>query len=343
MTVALEQVFTHEYFTGSPAFTLVDLFVNVVKPLTAHLDALAVARFLEYAVEQASDLTAAIALLKEVEELVKADPQAPIYINATLANVYTRQQRYFSSEAVLSKCSQLMTERNVVIHQHVNAAYFKAAAALALARGDTAKYAQHSLLHLSYIELDSLSPQQKHTAATALALATALGASVFDIGEALQHPALEALDPKSVLAELLLALSQADIAAYGRVMQRRDVPADVAGSKPFLDVKIRLLALMALVRARPVNARVVTVKALMEALKCSEKETRELVVRGVGSGLLRATVDDQSGTVCFDWVAPRVLDRAQVQELATVFREAASHVKSVSDAAMESVSAHSYP
>ena len=245
-----------------------------------------------------------------------------------------------TAAALLDKCDTLAHSVNQVLANVVLAHLHGAHAKLARAQKDTAGYAQHAILHPTYADLGSAPAAEREELAKDLALAAALSDKHFSLGDCLQHPALAALDPKSALPQLLLALNYADFALFETVMARADLPEEVKQHKRYLELKLRLLALAAFVHAKPSSQRVSDISELATALKCDELETQRVVITAIGSGLVRARIDDVEGKIAFAWVMPRALDRAQLEGLAKSFNTAVSSVADLAQFGLASLAKH---
>ena len=99
------------------------------------------------------------------------------------------------------------------------------------------------------------------------------------------------------------------------------VPALAAADATTLRGKADVCALVALVSNLPPPSRGALPLADIAAAAGTDIDGAErLVMRAVATGVLRATMDGVSSTVCVSWVTPRVLTRAQTGALAARLR-----------------------
>jgi 26S proteasome regulatory subunit N9 len=183
---------------------------------------------------------------------------------------------------------------------------------------DFANYYRTALLYLACIDLKSMSGQERRRRAYYLSLAALVSNSIYNFGELLLHPILDALaqsEDDSWLRDLLFAFNRGDLAAY-------DVLSDHIADNKLLDdnsnhlrQKIYLAALTEAVFRRPPHERTMSFATISQETKVRPEEIEHLIMKALSLGLLRGTIDQVDEVAHITWVQPKVLDMKQVGNL----------------------------
>lgn len=180
---------------------------------------------------------------------------------------------------------------------------------------DFANYYRTALLYLACIDVSSLSPEERHKRAYYLSVAALVSNSIYNFGELLLHPILDALAQSaddSWLRDLLFAYNRGDLAAY-------DVLSDNIISNKLLNdnsihlrQKIYLAALTEAVFRRPPHERTMTFLTISLETKVQPDEIEHLIMKALSLGLLRGSIDEVGEVAHITWVQPKVLDMKQI-------------------------------
>lgn len=200
----------------------------------------------------------------------------------------------------------------------VSAAFYSAQADYYQAQADFASYYRNALLYLACIDVSALTPEERRSRAYDLAIAALASTSIYNFGELLLHPILDALtlsDKDSWLRELLFAFNRGDLAAY-------DVLSGHIGSNPLLAKhrgqlrqKIYLAALTEAVFRRPPHDRAMTFQTIARETKVQPDEIEHLVMKALSLGLLRGNIDQVDEVAHINWVQPKVFDMKQIDNM----------------------------
>ena len=183
---------------------------------------------------------------------------------------------------------------------------------------DFANYYRTSLLYLACIDLSSLSEEERHKRAYYLSIAALVSNSIYNFGELLLHPILDALaqsDEDAWLRKLLFAYNRGDLAAY-------DVLSDNIASNKLLNEhsdhlrqKIYLASLTEAVFRRPPHDRTMSFAVISRETKVRQNEIEHLIMKALSLGLLRGTIDQVEEIAHITWVQPKVLDMKQIENM----------------------------
>ncbi|KAK4099897.1 PCI-domain-containing protein [Parathielavia hyrcaniae] len=211
----------------------------------------------------------------------------------------------------------------------VHAAFYGANADYYQAKADFGLYYRNALLYLACIDIKSLSPAERRSRAHDLALAALVSTSIYNFGELLLHPILDALseqrqggdDDASWLRELLFAFNRGDLAAYEALADRIKSSPLLARHGRQLREKIYLAALTEAVFRRPPHDRAMTFATIAAETKVRPEEIEHLIMKALSLGLLRGTIDQVDEVAHINWVQPKVLDMKQIDNMRARLKE----------------------
>ena len=195
---------------------------------------------------------------------------------------------------------------------------------------DFASYYRNALLYLACIDEKDLTPAERKSRAYDLSIAALISDTIYNFGELLLHPILNALIADDAwLRDLLFAFNRGDLAAY-------DVLAGHISSNPLLSEhrdglrqKIYLAALTEAVFRRPPHDRTMSFQTIAEETKVRPDEIEHLIMKALSLGLLRGSIDQVDEIARINWVQPKVLDMKQVDGMRTRLQEWDSSVNSL--------------
>lgn len=183
---------------------------------------------------------------------------------------------------------------------------------------DFSNYYRTALLYLACIDLSTLSPTERRKRAYYLSVAALVSNSIYNFGELLLHPILDALaqsEDDAWLRELLFAFNRGDLTAYDALSDHIDDNALLDEHSTHLRQKIYLSALTEAVFRRPPHDRAVSFSTIAQETKVRPEEIEHLIMKALSLGLLRGTIDEVDEIAHITWVQPKVLDMKQVGNL----------------------------
>ena len=203
--------------------------------------------------------------------------------------------------------------------------------------GPPEAYYREAIQYLHYTPLDALPAEEQLALATDLSMAALTGDGVYNFGEVVQHPILQCLvgTPNAWLVELMEASAAGDVAAFKAVSTKHaaEIAAQPAltGRAQMVQEKITLLAMVHMIFERPSSERTLRFADIAQRIEMAEDQVELVIMRALSLGLIRGSMDQVDGTVEVTWVMPRVLDAAQLSDLAGRFGEWAVKVSQTKD------------
>ncbi|KIV96230.1 hypothetical protein PV10_00120 [Exophiala mesophila] len=253
---------------------------------------------------------------------------AYVYAITELASVLLRLDEPTQAREQLDK-AQTTLDNFDFVENVVHAAFYRVNADYFQAKGDYTAYYRNSLLYLACIEESELSSKQQQHRAYDLAIAALVSDNIYNFGELLLHPILDALKPphsQSWLRDLLFAFNRGDLAALDRQSNNLSKDATLDNNREFLWQKINLAALTELVFKRPPHDRAMTFKTISHETNVKPDEIEHLIMKALSLGLLKGKIDQVEGIAKINWVQPKVLERSQIDGMRLRLKEWDSNV-----------------
>ncbi|KIV82459.1 hypothetical protein PV11_04572 [Exophiala sideris] len=279
---------------------------------------------------QIKDDTDRSQFLKTLAESVdKPDSEeAHVYTITELASVYLRLGEKSKAREQLDKAQKTLDQFDFV-ENVVHAAFYRINADYFQSEGDYTSYYRNSLLYLACIEESDLTAEQQQHRAYDLAIAALVSDTIYNFGELLLHPILNALKPphpESWLRDLLFAFNRGDLAAFDQMSNNLSKNSTLESHRMFLWQKINLAALTELVFKRPPHDRAMTFKTISQETNVKPDEIEHLIMKALSLGLLRGKIDQVAGIAKINWVQPKVLERTQIEGMRQRLKEWDSNV-----------------
>ncbi|CCM02283.1 uncharacterized protein FIBRA_04370 [Fibroporia radiculosa] len=316
MTLKLAEFFDHPL---SKPYR-VDVFNKFVRDFEARLNQL---RLVEMGVKvskeidnPANHLTFLTDLLSRVN--TEKAPEAHVLLLASLAHAKLLFGDLEGTKTDIDAAWKILDELSGV-DNIVNAAYYGVAADYYKAKAEYAPYYRNSLLYLACIDLaKDLTAEERVVRAHHLAISAFLGETIYNFGELLSHPILDALDntPHDWIKKLLFIFNEGNIGKFEGLSPVFGKEPILHENYPFLRQKICLMALIESVFKRNAYDRTMSFQTIAEETRLPLEEVEHLVMKALSLKLIRGSMDQVDQKAYITWVQPRVLSRDQIAQLA---------------------------
>ncbi|ETN46059.1 uncharacterized protein HMPREF1541_00242 [Cyphellophora europaea CBS 101466] len=266
------------------------------------------------------------ALAKRVD--TPESEEAHVYATTELASVYLRLDEAVKARDQLDQAQKTLDKFDFV-ENVVHASFYRVNADYFSTKGDYTSYYRNSLLYLACISDSDLNSEQQQHRAYNLSIAALVSNEIYNFGELLLHPILDALKAphsQSWLRDLLFAFNRGDLATFDRLSNNLGKDEQLASHKQFLYQKISLAALTELVFKRPPHDRAMTFDTISRETQVKPDEIEHLIMKALSLGLLRGKIDQVAGIAKINWVQPKVLERSQIEGMRVRLKEWDSNV-----------------
>ncbi|KAL4859894.1 26S proteasome non-ATPase regulatory subunit 13 A [Chlorella vulgaris] len=208
-----------------------------------------------------------------------------------------------------------------IVDPQVSASVFYAASLYHKQQKEYAQYYRATLMYLAYVSQDTLPQEFRQALAVDISLAALLGEDVYNFGELLLHPIINALDEGGYgwLHEMLECYNSGDIHRYDDLCAQHAAllngqPALVAHERRLRE-KITILCLMELISSLPPDQRTIALSTVAERTKLPLDGVEFLLMKALALHLVEGVIDQVDGSVQVSWVQPRILTLPQINGL----------------------------
>mmetsp|Transcript_38222 Transcript_38222/g.95678 ORF Transcript_38222/g.95678 Transcript_38222/m.95678 type:complete len:375 (-) Transcript_38222:56-1180(-) len=264
--------------------------------------------------ESEAGIVACVEFLEEADKKLATEKEAVLIIRLEVARRKLQKGDVAACKALMEECQSILNDF-AEVDNIINSSFYLVSSLLHKNLGSAQDFYKNSLLYLAYTPLGSLSDEQKQALAFDLGLAALCGEKIYQFGELLLHPILGALEGTqgAWLVEMLSAFNTGDIGKFEKVSKAHEASikgqAALTNNQQNLREKIRIFALMELLRDIPADSRTVSFKRIAERTALPEEEVELLLMKSLSLSLVKGTISGVDSTVRVMWVQPRVMDR----------------------------------
>ncbi|EIW56758.1 proteasome regulatory particle lid subunit RPN9 [Trametes versicolor FP-101664 SS1] len=298
----------------------VDVFNKFVRDFESRLNQL---RLVEMGVKVSKEIDNPVTHLQFLTDLLERvntekSPEAHVLLLSSLAHAKLLYGDHEGTKNDIDAAWKVLDELSSV-DPSVNAAYYGVAADYYKSKAEYAPYYKNSLLYLACIDpAKDLTAEERLLRAHDLGIAAFLGDTIYNFGELLMHPILDALDstPHEWIKKLLFTFNEGNIGKFEALSPLFPKEPILQENYPFLRQKICLMALIESVFKRGAYDRTMSFQTIAEETHLPLDEVEHLVMKALSLKLIKGSLDQVDQKAQITWVQPRVLSRDQIGQLA---------------------------
>ncbi|KAH7911865.1 hypothetical protein BJ138DRAFT_1149655 [Hygrophoropsis aurantiaca] len=317
LTLKLIEFFDHPL---SKPF-VVDVFERFVRDFEAKLNQLKLVEMGSKVSKEIDNPQTQLAFLTSLLSRIDAEKSQEAYV-LLLANIAHTKLVFGDLEGTKTDMDKAWKTLDQLegVDTSVNASYYKVAADYYKAKAEYAPYYKHSLLYLACVDVSTdLTPEERLLRAHDLGISAFLGDTIYNFGELLMHPILDALDntQHDWIKKLLFTFNEGNIGKFEALAPLFPQEPILEENYPFLRQKICLMALIESVFKRNANDRTMSFQTIAEETRLPIDEVEHLIMKALSLKLIRGSLDQVDQKAQITWVQPRVLSRTQIGDLAS--------------------------
>jgi len=269
-----------------------------------------------------TDKQAAFDFLKKIQTSVKKDKQATIRVTSGLIELHLANKDSNGCCVDIAQIRSMIEETQKEVDDlvgvtPVHAPFYKVSATYLKEVGDYAGYYREALRYLGCEDAQKMTQEEKHVQAMLLGFAALLGEDIYNFGELLAHPILNALKgtDQHWLVDVLYSFNSGDLNKFREYESKWGVWNDIKKNKEALEGKIRLLCLMEIALGRNSKERHISFNEIAKKALIDVSKVEFFVMKALSKGLVKGSIDQVNRIVHITWVQPRVLSPAQVYQM----------------------------
>lgn len=292
---------------------LIKLYQNFIADFEHRINPLALAEIVIVVCRQIKDVKEAVEFLEKLRDKVKISDEAVVLLSTAIGNLHLHQGNLDATKQILRQTQ--ITLDNLDNVTTVHGRFYELSSDYHKLMGNHADYYRDALRFLGCVDLAEMTPAEQADRAFSIGLAALLGSEIYNFGELLAHPVLEALkasNDRKWLVDLLYAFNSGDITRFEALQSFWKSQADLAAHEIPMRQKMALLCLMEMTFRRPATDRRLPFADIAAATRLPLDQVEHLVMRALSLGLIRGSIDQVDQRVHVTWVQPRVLDREQI-------------------------------
>jgi len=313
LTLLLLDFVTNPIFqTQPPNDGLLKMYENFIAEFENKMNPLSLIEIVAHVVKQMPDANQAAEFLVKTQEKIKASVEAVILCKTLIGQLKLRQEKMDEAKKLIEETEQMLDTLDGVTSVHGR--FYELSSNYYRVKGKHAEYYKDALRYLGCTDLSEINVDEQRERAFYLGLAALLGEGVYNFGELLAHPILDALKSTANqwLVDLLFTFNSGNLEKYEELRSFWSKQPDLAANELSLRQKISLLCLMEMTFKRPANNRQLTFAEIAKEARLPEEEVELLVMKALSLNLIRGSIDQVDRKVHMSWVQPRVLDRQQI-------------------------------
>ncbi|POY72842.1 hypothetical protein BMF94_4097 [Rhodotorula taiwanensis] len=314
---------TIESFFAVPASQpfRIDLYEQFVRDFSNKLDPLKHASIAVSVARSYEDPRASIAFLDPLLPTFDKPETREAFVLATMERSHFRLRagEYDAAKEARDQCEKVLDQLDAV-DLAVHASFYRVSGDYYKAKAEFADYYRNSLRYLACVDIEKdLTEAERVERAHDLGIAALLGLSIYNFGELLMHPILDALKgtEHDFIRNLLYAFNAGDISKFQTIIPEMNAREPfLEQNLPSLRQKICMMALLEAVFRRATEDRAtLPFSVISKEAQVPIDEVEHVIMKALALNLIRGTIDQPSSVASISWVQPRVLDRDQISGL----------------------------
>ncbi|KAJ1950241.1 26S proteasome regulatory subunit [Linderina pennispora] len=297
----------------------IDLYNNFVRDWQKNMNKVKLVLFALAAARQYDSIQAASDFMTQITEEVNKPESQEAYTLATLEGAHFR---LLLNDLDATRDALDQSEKQIDSFAHVDpvihASFYRVCADYYKAKAVFGQYYKNALLLLACIDIQELAPEDRVQRAYDLAIAALLSDNIYNFGDLLSHPIIDALKgtEHEWMHTLLFAFNSGDIGKFESLVGNLHSQPLLKQQEAFLQQKIRLMALIeSMFKRQGTGTRRIAFEAIAAETRLPATEIEHLVMKALSLGLIKGSIDQVDQQVTVQWVQPRYLGKDQIRGL----------------------------
>jgi len=318
------------------SINLVEFYTRFIKPSEEKLNQLRLVRLVLSISEQVIDNSEKLILIKSLVELPKVSStlDASIVARSHLATLYVTLGNFEDAKVILDATRKDLNDLNIS-DTFVYSSFYYACTEYNRIKGIPDEYFKNALQYLEYTDITQLADKVRIEFAYNFGLSALIGKEIFNYGEILEHPIIDALRGSKFiwLGEALSIFNRGNIPEWKEFQETyKDTLNNIqelVSNHQILEQKIAIMSIINLFFGLDSKERRLPLSTLCTRIGKNVEEVEMILMRCMSLGFIRGQIDQVTSFVEIEWVQPRVLNLDQISRMGVRFRNWIQNVDSL--------------
>lgn len=267
-----------------------------------------------------ANMNEALIFLENIEVRIEPKGEEKYFIRILKAFCLLDLNRLYECEDII-KSLKVQLEKSFEVDQLIYSNFSKLSAYYFEKKENYDEFYNNSLQFLAYVKENQISDNEKLNICYKMSVASLIGEKMFNFAELIEKDFFKLLAKSNYewIYYLILSFNSAKVDQFLEMMNKYSTAIKqdkvLSSHVDFLQIKIRIAALLDLAFQKNKNERVLTYKEISQGCHCDMKDIEFLVIKALSSGLIKGYIDEVENKVVINWVQPKYLDREKISVL----------------------------
>lgn len=302
----------------SNSTALIELYGNVLKSIEPAFNTMKIMIILKNVIKNFQGrLEEAIIFLDDINRRLNLQGESLLFMYCLKADCLLGLSKLHECNDML-KSIKVSLEKVFDVDHIVYAYFYKLYAYYYVRKGNYDEFYNYALQFFAYYKEDSILKEEKLDICYKMALASLIGEKMFNFTELVEKEFFKVLigGEYEWIYHLILSLNTGKVDHFKEMLQNYDhqVQSDqvLKNKIHFLDMKVRVAALLDLVFQKNKNERVFSYREISLACSADHNTVELICMKALSLGLIKGHIDEIENQLVVTWIQPKFLDREKL-------------------------------
>lgn len=300
---------------------LIELYLNVVVSIESAFNPMKIMLILKNVIKNFYDrLDKALTFLDEINNRMRLRGEEFFFWQCLRAECLLGLNRLHDCNDVLKEV-KVSLEKLFDVDHIVYAYFYKLYALYYNKKKNYDEFYNYALQFFAYCKDEHISNEEKLHLCYKMALASLIGEKMFNFSELIEKEFFKILVNSQYewVYNLIKSLSTGKVDQFVNMLNNYrahfESESVLTDKKDFLDLKIRITALLDLVFQKNKNERVLSFNEIREACCCDANQVELISMKALSLGLIKGYLDQVERVLIVKWIQPKFLDAEKLELL----------------------------
>lgn len=300
---------------------LINLYNTVIVSIEPAFNPMKIMLILKNIIKNfAGKLDEAIEYLENVNKRLKLQGEECFFMQCLKAECLLGLNRLYDCNDILKEV-KVSLEKLFDVDHIVYSYFYKLSAMYFEKKENYDEFYNYALQFFAYCPEENITKEEKINICYKMALASLIGEKMFNFSELIEKEYFKILIGSQYewVFNLIKSLSTGKVDQFVNMLNNyksnfESIP-ELANKKDFLDLKVRITALLDLVFQKNKNERVLYFKEISESCACDLKQVELICMKALSLGLIKGHIDEVEEVLVVTWIQPKFLEIEKISVL----------------------------